>query len=121
MHNDPCDNYDGAFDSVHYDDKQRNRKMRKAKKKISKSDFVRSFKTGTPAKDIEIAAKKKGIKLSARYIYVIRSSDKTKNKRRGPGLKKTNGSGDAQLRSAIAELGLARSRQVLAEVEQAFA
>ena len=97
--------------------------MRKAKKKISKSDFVRSFKSDTPAKDIEVAAKKKGIKLSARYIYVIRSSDKTKAARRGrgPGLKKTNGSGDAQLRSAIAELGLARSRQVLAEVEQAFA
>lgn len=87
------------------------------KKQINKSDFVRAFKPGTPAKDIVAAAKKKGIKLSDRYVYVIRSADKTKGRRKST---KTNGNADSTLRSAIAELGLTRAREVLAEVERAF-
>lgn len=96
---------------------------RKRRGAVNKSEFVRQMPPGTPAKDVVAAAKKQGIKLTERYVYVIRSSDKAKAKRgKGPGRVAGRRGGDAEtaLRSAIAELGLSRARQVMAEVERAF-
>jgi hypothetical protein len=97
---------------------------RKRRGAINKSDFVRQMPPGTPAKEVVAAAKKRGVKLTERYVYVIRSSDKAKAKRgKGPGrVGGRRGGGDAEtaLRTAIAELGLSRARQVMAEVERAF-
>ncbi len=95
---------------------------RKRKGAVNKSEFVRNMAPGTPAKDVVNAAKKRGIKLTERYVYVIRSSDKAKARRRGPGrVGKRSGAGAEQdSRLAIAELGLARARQIMAEVEAAF-
>ena len=91
----------------------------------NKSDFVRAM-GDTPAKEVVAAAAKKGMKLTERYVYVIRSADKAKARRgRGAGVgRRGRGAGgagaEADLRRAIAELGLSRARQVIAEVESAF-
>lgn len=87
------------------------------KNQVNKSDFVRSM-GDKPAKEIVATAKKKGFKLTERYVYVIRSADKAK--RRGHVATKVGGRAEADMRRAVAELGLARSRQVLADVERAF-
>jgi hypothetical protein len=91
---------------------------------MTKSDFVRS-QGNKPAKEIVALAKKKGIKLSGRYVYVIRSSDKVRagrkaGARRDVRILRGNGTSESALRTAIAELGLARARVVMAEVEKVF-
>jgi hypothetical protein len=92
--------------------------------KINKSEFIRSMPDAT-AREVVEAGTKKGVKLSEKYVHVIRSADKARARggrvvggatRRGRG---ASGS-EAELRRAIAELGLARARQVLGEVEAAF-
>jgi hypothetical protein len=92
------------------------------KKPLNKSDFVRSMGS-TPAKEVVAAAAKRGMKLTERYVYVIRSADKAKRRLHGGPAPRAAGVGrgaDAALRRAIAELGLSRARQVLAEVERQF-
>lgn len=93
------------------------------RKKVNKSEFVRS-QGDAKASDVVAAAKKKGIKLTERYVYVIRSADKAKS-RKGiavGGKRGRRGTGDAEarLRHAIAELGLTAARRVLQDVEAAF-
>src|SRR5215471_16150325 len=100
------------------------RKKRTRNGEMTKSDFVRSLPGDTPAKDVVERAAKKGMKLSEKYVYVIRSNDKRNTgggggRRRGRG-RAAGGGGEAQLRKAIAELGLARARAVFQEVEAAF-
>lgn len=112
-----------------YRGKMASKKTRR-KSRISKTEFVRTMPNAS-AQEIVAAAKKKGIKLSDRYVYVIRSKDKaSKGKRsarkaaprravarraaaRPTGL-------DGQLRQAIAQLGLVRAREIFSEVERAF-
>jgi hypothetical protein len=89
-----------------------------AKAAMNKSDFVRSMGS-RPAKEVVALAAKRGMKLSERYVYVIRSADKAKARRRGQ-VRVGGGSADASLREAIAEVGLVRARQILGEVEAAF-
>jgi hypothetical protein len=93
---------------------------RPRKTKLNKSDFVRKMGS-TPAKEVVAAAAKQGMKLTERYVYVIRSADKAKGRRGAPAPgRRAGGGAEANLRRAIAELGLARARAVLAEVERAF-
>jgi hypothetical protein len=100
-----------------------------------------------PAKDVVAKGAAQGMKLSEKYVYNIRSSNRgKKGPRRGPGrppkaargrppkigrrATRTVGRGrgrpraggdlDQQLRATIAELGLARSRAVFEEVAAAF-
>lgn len=81
---------------------------------------------GAPAKEVAAAAAKKGIKLSANFVHVVRSNDKARARKGKPlgrgrkGGRQRSGAPEAELRRAIAELGLARARQVLADVEAAF-
>jgi hypothetical protein len=96
-----------------------------SRKKPNKSEFVRS-QGDAKASDVVAAAKKKGITLTERYVYVIRSADKAKARGnglvvgRGRGRGRASGDAEARLRHAIAELGLAAARRVLQEVESAF-
>jgi hypothetical protein len=46
------------------------------KKTQTKSDFVRSLPMEMPAKDVVAKARAKGIKLSTKHVYVIRSLEK---------------------------------------------
>jgi hypothetical protein len=91
---------------------------RRKKTPLNKSDFVRKMGK-TPAKEVVAAAAKQGMKLTERYVYVIRSADKAKA-RRGRAAPAGRRGAEGDLRKAIAELGLSRARQVLAEVEAAF-
>lgn len=98
--------------------------MATRKARISKSDFVRSM-ANTPAQAVVAAAKKKGLKISDRYVYAVRSKDKSgakKPTRKGAqrAVRQSSAGLDAQLRQAIAQLGLVRSREIFSEVERAF-
>lgn len=100
----------------------------------AKSEFIRSQPADMPAKQVVEAAKQAGLTLSENLVYATRADAKKKavkgssrsaTPKRKPGRPrasspKTNDL-DAQLRSAIAEMGLARARQVFSEVEAAFA
>jgi hypothetical protein len=97
------------------------------KRKLTKSDFVRSLSADLPAKEVVAAATKQGIKgLTERYVYVIRSSDKARARSgrppagEGRGRRRALGGPEAALRRAIAELGLTAAREIFREVEKAF-
>ena len=80
----------------------------------------------TPAKEVVAQAAKKGLKLSENYVYTIRSSG-SKAKKAGkpgpkPGRKGKAGSdgmtpAEAQLRNAIADLGLVKATEILEAVK----
>lgn len=92
------------------------------KKKQTATAFVLGMPS-TPAKDVVAAAKKNGITLSEQYVYVIRSNANRKagkTRMSGVGRVARSGNAEAELRTAIAEVGLARARAVFAEVERAF-
>lgn len=92
--------------------------MPRSKKPQPKADFVLNLPPTTPADEVVALAKKRGLRISRAYVYLARRNAGIVGKR-GRG-RKQNRSAEAALRSAIAELGLARSRQILADVERAF-
>jgi hypothetical protein len=102
--------------------------MAARRKGMSKTAFVLGLPADMPAKDVVVEATKKGIKLTDRYVYVIRSNAnanarggwKSRVTKRGRGRRGSSAGVEAELRRAIAELGLARAREVLAQVESAF-
>lgn len=101
--------------------------MRGNKRKLTKSDFVRSLPSDLPAKEVVLAANKQGIRgLTERYVYVIRSSDKARVRSGRPPAgegrtrRRATGGSEAALRRAIAELGLTAAREIFREVEKAF-
>ena len=88
----------------------------------AKSEFVRSLDPSIPAGQVVVLAEKQGMKLTTGFVYNIRSGDNGKsNGRNKPKLDARPGSPEAMLRVAIAEVGLARARQILEEVEATFA
>ena len=56
---------------------------RSAKSGMSKSAFVRSLPNRLPAKEVVELAKKEGLRLSDKYVYVVRSNARRKGGRRG--------------------------------------
>lgn len=101
-----------------------------AKKKSTfgaKAAFVRSVPRATPAKEVVAQAAKKGVKLTENYVYTVRSSSGASKPSKGkpgpkPGRKsKTLATGmtpaEAQLRDAIADLGLVKSTEILESVK----
>jgi hypothetical protein len=100
--------------------------MARRKKATSKTAFALGLPADMAAKDVVVEAAEKGIKLTDRYVYVIRSNAnakarggwKSRTTKRGGG--RASGGAEGELRRAIAELGLARAREVLAQVESAF-
>jgi hypothetical protein len=93
----------------------------------AKSEFVRSLDRDLPAAEVIALAQKKGLRLTAAFIYNVRSAELRARRVRGAGRngarveQPLTGSPEAQLRSAIAQIGLARARQILEEVEDTFA
>jgi hypothetical protein len=96
----------------------------------SKSAFVRSLPKTVSAKDVVKQANEQGMKLSIAQVYNIRSTAKLKKRAGGKGAPAAVSTGrrgprpksdaEAQLRKLVAEVGLGRARQVLAEVSAAF-
>lgn len=97
----------------------------------AKSEFVRSLDPSIPAAEVVALAEKRGLKLTTGLVYNIRSASNAAlrgNRARlaqKPIAKWRNGISDdaaeAQLRAAIAQIGLSRARQILEEVEETFA
>lgn len=89
----------------------------------AKSEFVRSLDRALSAAEVIALAEKRGLRLTPAFVYNIRSAQASRGVpvrpgKNGGGLK---GSPEAQLRAAIAQIGLARARQILDEVERTFA
>jgi hypothetical protein len=90
----------------------------------AKSDFVRSLDPGLSAGQVVALAEQRGLKLTPGFVYNIRSSANGKAngaRARAPKIPHKLGSAESQLRAAIAEVGLAKARQILEEVEATFA
>jgi hypothetical protein len=117
------------------------KKSKRGARKGSKTAFILSLPADMPASEAVAKAAAAGIKVSDKYVYNIRSANRGKpaEAKRGPGRPPKAGRGarraakrgpgrprgaggdlEAQLRGAIAELGLARARAVLDEVATAF-
>ncbi len=95
----------------------------------AKTEFVRSLDRSLSAADVVALAEKKGLRLTPAFVYNIRSAEALRAPVRGNGkpIRRPSkdvvlsGSPEAQLRAAIAQIGLVRARQILDEVEQTFA
>jgi hypothetical protein len=95
----------------------------------AKSEFVRSLDRGIPAAEVVALAERRGMKLTAGFVYNIRSSSNGKSHGNGHGngaLRKRKTitkieSAEQTLRAAIAQIGLAKAREILDEVEDTFA
>jgi hypothetical protein len=88
----------------------------------AKSEFVRSLDRGLSAAEVIALAEKRGLRLTPAFVYNIRSAQASRGvpvrPHKNGSLSK--GSAEAQLRAAIAQIGLARARQILDEVERTF-
>jgi hypothetical protein len=90
----------------------------------AKSEFVRSLDRAIPAAEVVALAERRGMKLTAGFVYNIRSAN-GKNNGAGAGRKRKTvtkiESAEQVLRAAIAQIGLAKAREILDEVEATFA
>ncbi len=101
----------------------------------AKAEFVRAARLDTPAKRVVEEAAKQGLSMSENHVYAVRAEMRKKRSKRStvrtpkssvavpksPAPSPKSSGLEAQLRHAIAELGLARARAIFAEVEKAFA
>lgn len=96
----------------------------------AKTEFVRSLDRSLSAAEVVALAEKKGLRLTPAFVYNIRSAQSARSQparggrsARRPIAKEAplSGSPEAQLRAAIAQIGLVRAREILDEVEQTFA
>jgi hypothetical protein len=90
----------------------------------AKSEFVRSLDRALSAAEVIALAEKRGLRLTPAFVYNIRSAQAARSLPVRPGKNGVGGlkgSAEAQLRAAIAQIGLARARQILDEVERTFA
>lgn len=100
----------------------------------AKAEFIRSKPLGMPANQVVEEGAKQGLSMSANHVYAVRAEMRKKQKQsakaatpsppaapaRAPATTTRPSNLEAQLRHAIAELGLARARAIFAEVEKAF-
>jgi hypothetical protein len=91
----------------------------------AKSEFVRSLDRAIPAADVVALAERRGMKVTAGFVYNVRSSANAKTNRNGSKHDRQRAAtaerAEALLRAAIAQIGLARAREILEDVEQTFA
>ena len=91
----------------------------------AKSEFVRSLDRGIPAAEVVALAERRGMKLTAGFVYNIRSSANGKTPGSGSLRKRKTitkiENAEQVLRAAIAQIGLAKARDILDEVEETFA
>ncbi|HEY1960691.1 MAG TPA: hypothetical protein VGH28_34000 [Polyangiaceae bacterium] len=81
-------------------------------KKDTKASFVRGLPATMPAKEVVDKAKEAGLKLTAAYVYVIRSQARLDGTKReaAPRISKD---AEARLVAVASELGLSRSIAIL--------
>jgi len=108
----------------------------------AKADFIRSQPASMSAKEVVEAARKVGLKVTVNHVYNIRAAEKKEGGHAGPrstaalsanvaapsrrGRKPASQGAtastalEAQLRRAIAEVGLQRAREIFDSVESVF-
>ena len=107
----------------------------------AKADFIRSQPASMSAKDVVDAARKAGLKVTVNHVYNIRAAEKKDSPHAAPrsaAAPSTNSPSpsrrgrkaaqpisastalEAQLRRAIAEVGLQRAREIFDSVESVF-
>jgi hypothetical protein len=105
-----------------------------ASPKQNKSAFVRNLPPKLPAKEVVARAKKAGITLSEKYVYVIRSNSHKKRRGagRGPGRPvgrprmalSSGGPGtgaEREFRRLAIEIGVRRAEEILGETRKKVA
>jgi len=98
-----------------------------AKGGLSASDFIRSQPRNMTAPQLVEAGKKQGLKFSGNLVYAVRAADKKKaNKGKAPkqaarAAASGGGSSEATFRRMVVDLGIARSRALVSQVEGALA
>ena len=100
-----------------------------ASPKQNKSAFVRNLPPKMPAKEVVARAKKAGITLSEKYVYVIRSNSHKKRRRPGrpPGVRVAASSGapangaEREFRRLAIEIGVRRAEEILGETRKKVA
>ena len=95
-----------------------------AKPAMSKSEFIRSQPGRMRAKEVVALAKKQGLDMDDKYVYVVRSNArrKGKKKRRGrpPGsrTRRMIPSTEKQFRRLAVELGVKRAEEILSDTKK---
>jgi hypothetical protein len=91
----------------------------KPNKKMSLSGFIRSMPNAKAA-EVVAAAAKKGIKLSEKYVYVVRSGDRKRTGKaavgRGRRAKQTGNNVERDFRSLVLRIGVDRAQALLTEI-----
>jgi hypothetical protein len=106
----------------------------------AKAEYIRSQPASMSAKEVVEAAKKVGLKVTVNHVYNIRAAAKKEGafgpprsvpapstnqpagsrRGRGPASAPASAALEAQLRRAIAEVGLQRAREIFDSVESVF-
>ena len=97
-----------------------------AKSAMSKSEFIRSQPDRLRAKEIVELAKKHGLDMDDKYVYVVRSNARKKGrKRRGrpPGTAATMMAppSERDFRRLAVELGVKRAEEILSDTKRRLA
>jgi hypothetical protein len=87
-------------------------KKKTAAKKMTKTAWVKSQPATLTAKEVVEKAKSQGIQLTDKYVWVIRSSAKSKGTT-GKSTKSSSTSVEDLLRAAASEIGLSRAIAIL--------
>jgi hypothetical protein len=102
---------------------------------MSKAAFVRSLPASTPAKEVVAKAAEKRIKLTEAYVYNVRATTKAAKKSKRATVAPTttttttttknntvrSTSNETAFRKLVLDLGIARSKTLLADVERGIA
>ena len=97
--------------------------MAKAKAPVNKSAFVRSLSNKLSAKDVIERAKKQGLTLNEKYVYVVRSNARRKTKSPKPSREEDTGASNtgAEFRRLAIELGMQKAERLLSDTKKKIA
>ena len=90
----------------------------KPNKKVSLSEFIRSMPHAKAA-EVVAAAAKTGIKLSEKYVYVVRSGDRKSGKatvKRGRPAKQIGNNVETDFRKLVLRIGVDRAQALLTKI-----
>ncbi|MGH8658777.1 MAG: hypothetical protein ACREV4_09985 [Gammaproteobacteria bacterium] len=85
------------------------------------ADLIRSLPTSMPTREVVIEIAKKGLDVSPDYVSRVRRETRHRGSKKGPQPRpvgKTGANIEATFRKSVLDLGLEKSRRLLAEVER---
>lgn len=85
------------------------------------ADLIRSLPTSMPAREVVVEIAKKGLDVSPDYVSRVRRETRHRGSKKGPQPRpvgKTGPNIEATFRKFVLDLGLEKSRRLLAEVER---